>query len=140
MDNQVGLMKHFAACVYELLSLIAIWLLCTTVFIALFGNIETGLERFGLQVLLWIVTGTYVVTCWVTTGQTLAAQAWKIKLVSGQGQSLTISQAMIRYVLATLSLICFCLGFLWAFVDKKQLFLHDRILKTRLIKVDESKR
>jgi uncharacterized RDD family membrane protein YckC len=132
MLKNAGLMRRFAASIYELLSLIAIWLLCTFVFVMFFGGADTALERFALQVVLWVVTGVYLMACWVKTGQTLAAQAWKIKLVNADGQLLSINQAFMRYVLASISLLVLGLGFLWALVDKDRLFLHDRLSKTRL--------
>jgi len=133
MHHPVSLLKRFAAGIYEAISLVAIWLLCTAIFVWLFGSVNTVLARHGLQILLWVITGAYFIVCWVKTGQTLAAQAWKIKLVNLQNQPLNISQAALRYGLATLSIACFGLGFLWALIDKEHLFLHDRVLKTRFI-------
>ncbi len=138
MNNHVSLISRFAACIYELLSLIALWLLCTAIFITFFGVIDTTLKRFCLQLFLWLITGAYFIRCWVATGQTLATQAWKIRLVSQQSHALTVSQAILRYLLATLSLAVLGAGFLWAFVDKERMFLHDRILKTRFIKVSKA--
>ncbi len=134
MKNNVALINRFAACLYELLSMIALWLLCTAIFMMLFGPVDTVLKRLCLQLLLWLVTGAYFIRCWIATGQTLASQAWKIRLVNQQNEAVTIYQAISRYVLATFSLFGFGLGFLWALVDKERLFLHDRLLKTRLIK------
>lgn len=136
MTQTASLVKRFAAILYELLTLIAVWLLCTFVFVMFVGNVETATERFCLQIVLWGVTGLYFVVCWITTGQTLAAQAWKIKVVTIDNRLLSLRQALFRYMLANLSLIIFGLGFLWALVDKDHLFLHDRILKTRLVKVN----
>lgn len=134
MLQNASLTKRFAASLYELLSLVAIWLLCTFVFVLLVGTVDTALERLLLQVALWLVAGAYFIVCWVRTGQTLAAQAWKMKVVTTDHHTLSIQQAALRYVLATASVVIGGLGFLWAFIDKEQLFLHDRILKTRLIK------
>ncbi len=86
-----------------------------------------------LQAMLWIVTGLYFVICWVKTGQTLATQAWKIKLVSVDGHTLSVKQALLRYALSSLSFLALGLGFFWGLVDRDRLFLHDRLLKTRLI-------
>lgn len=135
MNEHAGLVRRFAACFYELLSLIAIWFFCAFVFVMLDGQIEIAADRLLLQVTLWLVTGVYLVACWVKTGQTLAAQAWKIKLVNADKSPLTYKTALVRYVLASVSLFCFGLGFLWAFVDKEHLFLHDRLVKTQLIKL-----
>jgi uncharacterized RDD family membrane protein YckC len=137
MIQNASLIKRFAACVYELLSLIAIWLLCTLVFVMLFGNVDTAIKRLCLQFVLWAVAGAYFVVCWVTTGQTLAVIAWKIRLVNAENSLISVQQALLRYVLATISLITFGLGFIWAAVDKDQLFLHDRLIKTRFIKFNK---
>lgn len=131
--NNASLMKRLAVGLYELLSLLAIWLLSTFVFVMLVGDADTALARFCLQLTLWLVAGAYFIICWQRTGQTLAAQAWKIKLVNVENSTLGFQQAMLRYVLASASVACFGLGLLWAVVDREQIFLHDRLLKTRLI-------
>ena len=134
MFQNASLLKRFAACVYELMLLIAIWLVCTWLFLMLFGTLDSAIKRLCLQVFLWFVAGVYFVGCWATGGQTLAAQTWKIKLVNAQNNTLGLNKAIQRYVLASISILVFGLGFLWALVDKDQLFLYDRVLKTRLIK------
>ncbi|PCI62276.1 MAG: transporter [Methylophilaceae bacterium] len=136
MMQNASLMKRFAASLYELLSLVAIWLLCTFIFVWLVGPVDTGLERFFLQITLWLAAGAYFIVCWVTTGQTLAAQAWKIKLVNTDNHTLSVQQAVLRYMLATVSCMIVGLGFLWFLIDKEQFFLHDRLLKTRLTMVN----
>jgi uncharacterized RDD family membrane protein YckC len=133
--HSASLIKRFAACFYELVLLTAIWFLCTWIFIRFFGVADNHIKRFGLQFFLWVVAGVYFVWCWQKSGQTLATQTWKIKLVNAQGNTLTIKQALQRYVLASASLLVFGLGFLWALFDKQHFFLHDRLLKTRLVKV-----
>ncbi len=132
MQN-AGLIKRYGAGLYELLSLIAIWLLCTFLFEMLTHQLPGELKRTLLQAILWSVTGLYFVVCWVKTGQTLATQAWKIKLVNADGHLLNLQQATLRYVLATLSILCLGVGFLWPLFDRDRLFLHDRLLNTRLI-------
>ena len=127
--------KLFAACGYELLLLIALWMLCTWGFVSLFGDSSTGNKRYGLQLVLWLVTGVYFVWCWCKSGQTLAAQTWKIKLVDQRNNILSPKQAVNRYALASISLLVCGLGYLWALVDKQGLFLHDRLLKTRFIQL-----
>lgn len=136
MKQLASLVKRSAAILYEALTLIAVWLLCTFVFVMITGNVDTAMERFMLQMVLWIVTGIYFVTCWITTGQTLAAQAWKVQVVAADNTLLSFRQALLRYVLVNLSLFMFGLGFLWALIDKEHLFLHDRILNTRLIEMN----
>jgi uncharacterized RDD family membrane protein YckC len=133
MTQNATRLKLFAACVYELLLLLALWMLCTWIFVRLFGDATGGYKRYGLQFFLWLATAAYFVWCWVNTGQTLATKTWKIKLVNQQNVSLSKQQAFTRYLLATASLLACGAGFIWIFIDKNGLFLHDRLLKTRFI-------
>ena len=138
-------LRLFAACIYELLLLLALWMLCTWIFLSLFGDATSHYKRTFLQLFLWLVTGAYFVWCWTKTGQTLATKTWKIKLVTQslanqdltnqQNVNLNMQQAMIRYALASASILACGLGFFWALLDKNSLFLHDRLLKTRFIRV-----
>jgi len=128
-------LKLFAACMYELLLLLALWMLCTWIFVRLFGDTMGNDKRYFLQGILWLVTGAYFVCCWSKTGQTLAAKTWKIKLVNEQNTVLSSKQAFVRYALASASMLVLGLGFIWAMVDKEGLFLHDRLLKTRFIQL-----
>ena len=133
--------RLFAACVYELLLLLALWMLCTLMFVSLFGDATSHYKRSFLQLFLWLVTGAYFVWCWTKTGQTLATKTWKIKLVTQnlanqENIILNKRQAIIRYALASASILASGLGFIWALVDKDRLFLHDRLLKTRFIRLD----
>ena len=134
-ETRIGLIKLLAACVYELLILLAIWMATAWVFILIFGDATLSYKRFMLQLVLWIIAGAYFIWCWIKSGQTLATQAWKIKLVSGAGKTLTFKQALIRYVFASVSTVAFGLGFIWAIVDKDHHFLHDRLLKSHFISV-----
>jgi uncharacterized RDD family membrane protein YckC len=57
-----------------------------------------------------------------------------MKIVSQDNIGLTLKSACMRYVLASVLVMPFGLTLLWAFVDKNQLFLHDRLLKTKCIR------
>ena len=127
--------KLFVACVYESLLLIALWMLCTWIFVRVFGDATGGYKRYLLQLVLWLITGVYFVWCWYKSGQTLATQTWKIKLVNQRNDCLSLKQAIIRYALASACLLAFGLGYLWALIDENGLFLHDRLLKTRFIQL-----
>jgi uncharacterized RDD family membrane protein YckC len=120
---------------YELLLLLALWMLCTWIFVILIGSATEGYKRYILQLVLWVSTGAYFVWCWCKSGQTLATQTWKIKLVNQQNNTLSVNQALFRYALASSCLLACGLGYFWALIDKNGLFLHDRLLKTRFIQL-----
>lgn len=134
---KISYFRLFAACVYELLLLIALWFMCAWLFVVMFGDATHSYKRFFLQLYLWFITGAYFVWCWCKSGQTLATQTWRLQLVNEAGTQLSTKQAVIRYALASASAVVFGLGFLWALVDKNRLYLHDRILKSHFISVNK---
>jgi uncharacterized RDD family membrane protein YckC len=59
-------------------------------------------------------------------------KTWRIKLESMNGELLSVNRAILRYVLATAGLMFFGAGFLWALFDREGLYLHDRLIGSRL--------
>jgi uncharacterized RDD family membrane protein YckC len=129
------LLKRLLACVYELLILVALWMLVIWLYMFFFGLISNEFKRFCLQFLLWLSAGVYLVLSWHKLGQTLAMRAWKLKIVNEDGSMLSLKQAGLRYIVACMLAMLFGLTFIWAFVDKQKLFLHDRLLATRCIQL-----
>lgn len=132
------LIKRYLALVYEALLLLALAMVLTAAYIMLVGDASQGWKRFGLQLLLWTAIGGYFVRCWVVTGQTLASQTWKLKVVSLQGKLLTRQQAVIRYLVASVLLLPAGLTLWWAIFDKEQQFLHDRLLGSRIVELPKA--
>ncbi|PKO52801.1 MAG: RDD family protein [Betaproteobacteria bacterium HGW-Betaproteobacteria-20] len=128
-----SLFKLGACLIYEALVVIALSFACALAFVMLFGDATHGIKRALLQLFLWLSVGVYFVWCWHKSGQTLAMQTWQLKLFNQDAQLLSVNMAVARYALATVSLIMFGLGFLWAIIDREHLFLHDRLLKNRVI-------
>ena len=56
--------------------------------------------RLGLQVLLFLLIGAYFVWFWAHGGQTLAMKTWRVRLLSHDGQPVSIRRAIARYLLA----------------------------------------
>ena len=113
--------------------------------------------RVAREAYLFVVIGCYFIFFWRRSGQTLAMQTWRIKLVDLDGKRIPLVKAVVRYCLAWLwflpgliaahqfglkesaLLVPVSVGFvLWAFAanfqsDKQ--FLHDRLAKTKLIEL-----
>ena len=124
-----SLSKRFAAMIYEALLLLALLFVADYLFISLTHNRQSMPFRAGLQLWLAGVIGVYFVWQW-RHGQSLAMKTWRIRLMTRDNQSLTLTRSMIRLLFA------FCLpgiSQLWAFIDRDRQFLHDRLAGTRLI-------
>ncbi|MGQ2964445.1 RDD family protein [Methylophilus sp.] len=129
------LLKRYLAVVYESLLMLALALTVTAVYYLLLGDASHGWKRLGLQLLVWGSMGAYFVRCWTASGQTLASQTWKLKVVDQQGQLLGWQQAALRYVVAGVLLLPAGLTLWWAMLDREQQFLHDRLLGSRIVRV-----
>ena len=70
---------------------------------------------------------------WLKNGQTLAMQAWRIKLVNSSGGNVAFHQAIVRALAAVLSAVCLGAGYWWCLFDKRGLTWHDHLSGTELI-------
>lgn len=136
-----SLLKLGASLFYELLVLIALAFFSVGIFYLVLGDATHGVKRFLLQIFVWLLIGAYFVRSWVVGGQTLAMRSWKLRLVeaqstSGMPQALSWQKAVLRYLLGSLNLILFGLGFFYCLFDQERRFLHDKLLGIKMIKVD----
>ena len=113
--------------VYEALLIFAVAFFAAWIFYFASGGRDatTGVMRAELQSFILVVLAAYFLWCWLRGGQTLAMQAWKIRLVD-----VTPAKALARFLIAAALLP---LSILWALIDRDRQFLHDRLAGTRLI-------
>ena len=123
---------------YEGVLLFGILFVATYLFLALARDAQSGLPRLLFQIYVLAVCGAYFVFCWAVSGQTLPMKTWRIRLVTERGKPLAFGQAIRRYVLAVPGIVS-GIGVLWAFVDRDRQFLHDRLVGTRIVRVQQQK-
>ena len=131
--NSISLFKRIACLLYESMLVFAILFVAGIIYRALLGDPHTDFEQHLFFMYSWIIAGFYFVFCWAKSGQTLAMQTWRIKLIGLDGKPLSLGQAVRRYVIASFSLMFFGFGFLWAIFDREGLYLHDRFSGGRLV-------
>lgn len=84
--------------------------------------------------LVLVIVGYYAFN-WLRSGQTLGMRAWRIRAVSASGNALTIKAAILRAVFGLLAWAPAALGVLWLYLDPERLALHDRLSKTRVVRL-----
>lgn len=72
---------------------------------------------------------------WTHGGQTLGMRAWKIRVVTYEGHSITWFQALMRFAAALFGAALLGVGFWIAIFDPDQLAWHDRFSRTRLVRI-----
>lgn len=96
------------------------------------------IKRTGLQVVIGSLLSIYFVWGWSKGRCTLPMQTLGMRLITTQGQDLSIQQAVVRLLIAVPSMMS-GIGFLWAIVDRDSQTLHDRLAGTRLIYIPVGK-
>ncbi len=136
MQN-TGLLRRFAAILYDALLLFALWFLATVPFIAIEGgeSIEAGSGplHFVYQSVLILVAYAFFVGYWCHRGRTLGMQSWGLQLETPDGRIPSVGAATIRFFASLLSWLPLGLGFFWQLWDADRLTWHDRLSKTRLV-------
>lgn len=149
------LKKRLCSMLYESMLLFGLLFVSTWGFSTLFDQRHALYLRHALEIWLFVVMGLYFVWFWCRSGQTLAMQTWRIRLVTGSGLPLTRKRAFVRYLLCwlwflpgmALSYTLHAQGWLlvilpsinvvlWAltvYTNPDRQFLHDRIAGTRLV-------
>ena len=133
MARVPGIARRLGSALYDLLLVVALVLIATFPYLAIFGDSTHGWRRHALQIWVLVVTCAYFVWFWTRGGQTLPMKTWHIRLVRADGSAVTVGCGVHRFLLATLGIVALGLGFLWALVDRDRQFLHDRLAGTALI-------
>ena len=107
--------RRVSCCLYEQLVLLGV-----IAFTFLVPNLGLGI-LFGVSLPSWLtflylysVLGIYFVWYWTKSGQTLAMQTWRIRMIGANGFNLTRRQAIWRYVYGSLWIVP-CVFLQWIF-------------------------
>lgn len=128
---------RFAAAVYDLFPLIALWMLTAALFLlAVRGKVDVAhppqAYRLLLQLALLAVTASYFVISWARGGQTIGMRAWRLRVVAADGGALPWSRALLRFALALVSATALGLGFLWCLIERERRAWHDLGARSRV--------
>ena len=126
---------RIAAMIYESLLVTAVVFVASLVSVLSVVDLHVPWQMFLFRIYLLGVLFGYFSAFWMRSGQTLAMKTWRIRLVNQDGSLLTLKQAALRFLLALLGLLLGGAGFWWALFDRDRQFLHDRIVGSRLIRV-----
>jgi uncharacterized RDD family membrane protein YckC len=140
--NYAGLIRRLFAIFYDSFLLIAILFIVTGIATALNQGaaIEPNDTFYPLYVIIVFgLSYLYFAWFWIHGGQTLGMKTWRIQLYSPNNKEISWKIASIRFFSAFLSWGIFGLGFLWAFIDKKNRCWHDLLSHTELLDLRISK-
>lgn len=130
-----GIARLLAAMLYDLVLLIGILLLATTLVVVplQISHDSTILDGNRLfQLYLAAVVLLFYTWFWRHGGQTLGMRTWKFKVVSQSGEPISLLLALKRLILAAVTLALGGVGLWWKFFDRDDQTLYDRLAGSRL--------
>ena len=128
------LKRRLLAILYDSVILVGILIVASAIALP-FGNMnKTALHDFWFTLWLVLACFAYLGSCWRFGGLTVGMRAWRVKLVSVDGQNISWPRCLLRFLVGLISLAAFGLGILWALVDKENRCWHDLAARTILIK------
>jgi uncharacterized RDD family membrane protein YckC len=145
-----NLLRRIAALVYDAFLLFAITLAYGALLLIvkiLFNGVDNLEDIQPNLIVQWLsffgwlgALGGYYFICWRKQGQTLGMKAWRLRLQQADGSLATPQQCLYRSVLATLSLACAGIGFLWCLVPPAKECLHDSYTATQVVLLAKEKK
>jgi len=127
---------RLAAAVYDLLPLIGLWFVAAVLALAVTGgalDTHTFAGKLIVQGFALGLSAAYFVVSWTRGGQTIAMRAWKLRVVDASGARLRWPQALLRFVIALVSLAALGAGFWWALFDPQRRTWQDIAARTRVL-------
>jgi len=145
-DFKIRLIANiFDLCLLGLINIIFIFLSLFTIVgwdlvfsdffsIALLGSQFSFSKLMFIFIFLLIFTGYFVYFLW-RDGQTIGKMLLKVRVVSVDGQPLTLKKALLRSFSYLASILTLGIGFFWIKFDKNNEAWYDRISKTHVVKL-----
>lgn len=139
MEKLKLLLRRLASAGYDLLILIALWILATGALMPFTGGAIDPPLPWNIPFDLYIlgVSFAYLGGFWIHGGQTLGMKAWKFEVVEADGSPLTWTGAAKRFGLGFVSWLFLGAGWIWLLFDRDALTFHDRFSNTRIRRIDK---
>lgn len=130
---------------YDLLPLLGLWIIGAGLWMLAFHRgddlqqlasaVRDPLDLVLRDIWLFAITAAYFAVSWTRVGATIGMRAWKLRLVRADGARITARTALLRFVLALVSLALLGAGFWYAWFDAERRTWHDRVCATRMTRL-----
>ena len=126
-----GLARRLGGVIYDTFLVLA--LLIVLSFVGVAANDGEANQSPLFRSLLLVAMYAFFAYFWSHSGMTLGMQAWRIRIQTPEGCAPTLTQCLIRFLIAGLSLACCGLGYVWQLLDHEQRSWQDIVSGTRVV-------
>lgn len=137
-----GLGRRLGAMLYDGLLVLAIWIVIAAAHVAVTRLVlgvppeEVGLgagQVLSLRALMALSAFAFFAYFWTRGGMTLGMQAWRLRVQTLDGCSISPVQALLRFLVGALSFLPLGLGHVWVLFDAEQRSWADIVSGTRVV-------
>ena len=126
------------ALIYDVFPLMGLWFFAGAIGLSIAGDQNSWVRNTAIQALVLLFTAGYFVISWTRGGQTIGMRAWRLRVINADGSRVGWPRALLRFVLASLSLGLLGAGFWWQFFDREKRSAHDAVARTRMLREPKS--
>lgn len=117
-------LKRLGALLYDFMIFVALVMVLTGI-LMLIDN-ETLVQNVPVfRSILFVVLFVFYSFFWIRSGQTLGMLAWRVRVQTPEGEHISLTQALIRFLVAGISFGCAGLGYLWMFINREKMAWPD---------------
>ncbi len=148
---KAGIFRRFAAMFYDFMLVVALIMIVTWVYqqgilrLVYGGETLRQMAEQGLldrdpvlSSLLLLSMFAFFAKFWTHNGQTLGMQAWNLRVQSVDGSSISLMQALLRFVIAIFSWLALGMGFWWMLFSKNKSTWHDSYSESVIVQLPKN--
>lgn len=132
-----SLARRFGAIIYDTFIVIALCFAATALWMYITESERASGPSF--QSFLFLSIFSFFGFFWTRSGQTIGMMAWRIRVQSTEGTSISWSQALIRFFSALLAIIPLGFGYFWMLINDEKLTLQDKLSNTQIVYLPKKK-
>ena len=131
--TNASFLRRLGAMTYDAFLLFALLMIAAIPVVMIAGANSTFFKSPLYTLYLFTICFVFYGWFWTHGGQTLGMRSWKIRVVRDDNLPLGWDSALLRFLMATISLMLFGLGFIWILFDRDNLAWHDQISRTHIV-------
>ena len=134
-NKKVSLLRIVAAAVYDSLLMLGVWFLVGSLALGVkfvfTGEVSSLNPVVGMSLVI-LSTWLYFAMFWIYGGKTLGMSSWKLRIISQDGNQITLIQTIIRFVSNIITISLAGIPLFLRIINKNNSSLSDLLSKTSI--------
>ena len=134
-NKKVSLLRIVAATVYDSLLMLGVWFLVGSLALGIkfvfIGEVSSLNPVTGMSLVI-LSTWLYFAMFWIYGGKTLGMSSWKLRIISHDGNQITLIQTIIRFLSNIFTISLAGIPLFLRIINKNNSSLSDLLSKTSI--------